>query len=123
VSKKVIFEFIWWLIFLPATLFVSRLVYEQTYLTWLQGDQMIGFTLVHNHTSFFLITFIAFCIAFLMAVYALIKFIINYNMKKNISRYFIIKNTLLLFLLILMIIPYEWWKAITVFIFGTSEHR
>jgi hypothetical protein len=37
----------WWFVYLPFAMLEIRLLWEQTWLTWTQGSQMIGFTLMH----------------------------------------------------------------------------
>ncbi len=47
------FRVIGWVIY-PITLsLVARFVYEKTYLTWSQGPQNIGFSLVHLYPIYF----------------------------------------------------------------------
>lgn len=45
----------WW-IFIPFVIFVSRLTWEKTYLTWKYGSQNIGFALAHGPFALFFIT-------------------------------------------------------------------
>ena len=44
----------WCLIFPGAFLLTARLVYEQTYLTWVSGAQMVGFSMAHQQLLFLL---------------------------------------------------------------------
>ena len=40
---------LWWLAAAPgAALFIARILYEETYLTWRYGFQSVGFTLAHT---------------------------------------------------------------------------
>lgn len=39
---------IWWFVYLPFAALESRLLYEQTWLTYTYGEQMIGFAMAHN---------------------------------------------------------------------------
>jgi hypothetical protein len=39
----------WWVAFVVAAPLYLRLLWEQTFLTWRAGRQMIGFSLVHRH--------------------------------------------------------------------------
>jgi hypothetical protein len=41
-----------------AAIFVLRIVYEETILTWVNGPQMVGFTLVHEFIPLYLVTFV-----------------------------------------------------------------
>jgi hypothetical protein len=45
----------WWVVYVPFAALEIRLLWEQTWLTWTQGAQMIGFTLVHVYGGFFLL--------------------------------------------------------------------
>lgn len=45
----------WW-IFIPFVIFVSRLTWEKTYLTWKYGSQNIGFALAHGPFALLFIT-------------------------------------------------------------------
>src|SRR5512143_222870 len=42
----------WCVIFPGAFLITARFVFEQTYLTWARGAQMVGFSLAHQHVLF-----------------------------------------------------------------------
>jgi hypothetical protein len=45
----------WWFVYFPFAAFEMRLAWEETWLTWTQGEQMIGFTLMHVYGGFFLV--------------------------------------------------------------------
>jgi len=44
----------WYVIFPGAFLITARFIYEQTYLTWVSGTQMVGFSLAHQQILFLL---------------------------------------------------------------------
>ncbi len=44
-----------WLFLIGQTLFISRIVYESTVLTCVDGPQMVGFSMAHGEHSFFLL--------------------------------------------------------------------
>ena len=45
-----------WLSFAPVgLLFSSRIAWEKTFLTWQQGPQMVGFSLMHIFPAFFMV--------------------------------------------------------------------
>jgi hypothetical protein len=44
-----------WLFLIGQTLFISRIVYESTILTCVDGPQMVGFSMAHGGHSFFLL--------------------------------------------------------------------
>lgn len=39
---------IWWFVYLPLAALEARLLYEQTWLTYTRGEQMIGFSMAHQ---------------------------------------------------------------------------
>jgi len=44
----------WWAIYPGTAILLGRQLYEQTYLTWKSGPQMIGFSFVHFYPLLFL---------------------------------------------------------------------
>src|SRR5215475_11286737 len=47
----------WWLVYPPFAALEIRLLWAQTWLTWTQGEQMIGFTLMHVYPGLSLLGF------------------------------------------------------------------
>ena len=39
---------IWWFVYLPLAALEARLLYEQSWLTYTRGEQMIGFSMAHQ---------------------------------------------------------------------------
>jgi len=66
-----------WVILAVQSMFVARIVYESTFLTCWNGPQMVGFTLMHGGSSFFLLglLFLPFGALFsaVMVVFGLLK--------------------------------------------------
>jgi hypothetical protein len=48
----------WWFVYLPFAALETRLLWEQTWLTWTRGEQMIGFSLAHQHPELLLLGFL-----------------------------------------------------------------
>jgi ABC-type thiamin/hydroxymethylpyrimidine transport system permease subunit len=48
----------WWFVFLPFAALAARLLYEQIWLTYTQGPQMIGFTMAHQFLPLLLLGFL-----------------------------------------------------------------
>lgn len=48
----------WWLVYLPFAALEIRLLWEETWLTWTRGEQMIGFSLAHVHPEWLLLGFL-----------------------------------------------------------------
>lgn len=96
---------------------VGRLVYEQTYLTWKSGLQMIGFTFVH--TQMFLALIGAFALFALVAwLIAAAVCLVAYRAsrhRKDIVQFAAIGATVGIASL-----PYEFWQGITRAILGPS---
>jgi hypothetical protein len=45
----------WWFFYIPFAVLEGRLLWEQTWLTWRRGPQMIGFSLAHQHLEIVLL--------------------------------------------------------------------
>ena len=43
-----LFTVIWWFVYLPLAVLETRLLWEQTWLTYMRGEQMIGFSMAHQ---------------------------------------------------------------------------
>jgi hypothetical protein len=86
-----------------SALLVARLVWEMTYLTWREGDQMIGFTIAHV----FPFVYLSWLGAIVWAVTAIGAFVVG-------ARRVTILDGILLVLLVAIFlplsIPYETWK-------------
>jgi len=67
----------WWIAIISATPLYLRLLWEQTLLTWTEGPQNVGWTLIHNYIEFYIFGLIAFLLvlAWLLSAsaYLLIK--------------------------------------------------
>jgi hypothetical protein len=94
-----------WPFVAAATLLAFDLVYEQTFLTWERGPQMIGFSLMHSGVGALLI----------LVVYAGLLWVAAVVVYAVLSRSF--GGTLTLVLLacyglawVIMSIPYHWWQ-------------
>jgi len=64
----------WWLVYPPLATFVARLLYEQTWLTYRYGKQMIGFAMIHNFPELLLFGLVGWigCIAWCIVALVLI---------------------------------------------------
>lgn len=64
----------WWLVYPPLATFVARLLYEQTWLTYRYGKQMIGFAMIHSFPELLLFGLVGWigCFAWCSAVLTLI---------------------------------------------------
>lgn len=50
----------WWFVYTPFAALAMRLLWEETWLTWIRGEQMVGFHLAHAHPVFTLLGFLGF---------------------------------------------------------------
>jgi len=48
---------LWWFVYIPAAVLEAELLYEQTWLTYTKGEQMIGFTMAHRFVEVVLFGF------------------------------------------------------------------
>ena len=64
----------WWLTFAPLLALECRYLYEEIWLTYQRGKQMIGFSLIHVHPLLALIGFIGVAGSILWSVVALVGF-------------------------------------------------
>jgi hypothetical protein len=69
-----------WRCFAPLGICLSiRIAWEKTFLTWDRGAQMIGFSLVHIHSLFFILGALCSYLLILWLVPALIHVIVRRN--------------------------------------------
>jgi hypothetical protein len=45
----------WWFVYLPLAALEARILYEQTWLTYTRGEQMIGFAMAHQFPELLLL--------------------------------------------------------------------
>jgi hypothetical protein len=64
----------WWLVYPLLATFVARLLYEQTWLTYRYGEQMIGFAMIHSFPELLILGLLGWigCIAWCIVALALI---------------------------------------------------
>ena len=60
----------WWVAIISAAPLYLRLLWEQTWLTWTEGPQNVGWTLIHNYGEFFIFGLISFLVVFAWIVSA-----------------------------------------------------
>ena len=108
------------LIFLGASgLLAAETVYEQTFLTYWEGPQMIGFTLAHEHIGFLLFGMAGTLGLYVWSTMFLIAF--GYRRTKRGQKALTVEWLQLgasVLVLSVCWIPYEWWQFSTVEIAG-----
>jgi hypothetical protein len=101
---------------LPGTaLLVGRFVYEQTYLTWLRGPQMVGFSLAHTDGPLLLIALASFFLIHLWLPGAFIYAIVRRHSMRR-SHWLLISLTCLT--LLVNYVPYNTWQLLVVKMWG-----
>jgi hypothetical protein len=92
-----------WLCFAPLGVCLSlRIAWEKTFLTWDQGAQMIGFSLVHLHPTFFILGALCSYLLILWLVPAVI-FVIARRKKISIADILMILTSF--FIAVVMVVP------------------
>ncbi|MGI8732181.1 MAG: ankyrin repeat domain-containing protein [Pyrinomonadaceae bacterium] len=103
-------------VLLPGTaLLVGRFVYEQTYLTWLRGPQMVGFSLAHSGGLLFLIALACFLLSHLWLLGAFIYAIVRRQSMRK-SHWLLLSLTCLT--LLVNYVPYNTWQSLVVKMWG-----
>ena len=102
-----------WLLLLCAASLNARLVWEQTFLTWRNGPQMVGFSLTHQHPEVVLLGFPLMILAHLWLISAAALLIV-----KKGRAYFTRPQWLLTALTAVTLgvghVPYDWWKMVVI---------
>ena len=114
-----------WIIFIVsfpgATLYVFEVIYELTYLTWKNGTQNIGFTLVHNYSTlffFFILSLLTLCLWLVIVfLWSLINFKLVAFSKKLILSFGLSVTIVLLYML-----PEGFYQRTTVRLLGNGDH-
>jgi hypothetical protein len=103
-----------------AAIFVGRIVYEETILTWLKGPQMVGFAMMHGALPLIGITgFIALPGTLLWAA---VSFVLLIHRKFRVPATDWLLLILSPLLAILLFIPYEAWEELMVRVAGPGSH-
>ena len=100
-------------------IFVGRLVFEETVLTWAYGPQMIGFAMAHTMPLMILAGLIGLGGGFL---WFLVSLVLLYRRRFHIPHFDWLPIVLLPLLCIMISIPYETWEELMVRSLGMSRH-
>jgi Ankyrin repeats (3 copies) len=93
-----------------AALFVGRVVYEETVLTWKNGPQMVGFTMAHASVPWILIAGIIGVSCGM--IWTFVSIIQLFRRKFRVSPFDWLAIGLFCFLVVLLIIPYAAWEEL-----------
>jgi ankyrin repeat protein len=103
-----------------AAVFVGRIVYEETILTWLHGPQMVGFAMMHGAVPFILFAGIIGLPGVLFWFVASLVLLIRRKFRVRFSDW--VPVVLCILLVGLIVIPYEAWEELMVRIAGPGAH-
>jgi hypothetical protein len=105
----------------PGTVLLALdLIYESTFLTWSQGEQMIGFSVSHLLGPLVLFAFLSaiVCHVFLLALCVLV---LSGRLRQVSNIHWALVVTLLISVCTLYV-PYHVWKRVTIAIGGPGRH-
>jgi hypothetical protein len=110
-----------WFLSIPGTLYlISRLIFEQTFLTWNDGPQNIGFTLAHTGPILPLYgSLLTLIIWFLVSIVWLIARVVKREGIRRVVLTIIIST---LALLSLFPVSYGRWQSLMISIRGPGNH-
>jgi hypothetical protein len=103
-----------------AAIFVGRIVYEETILTWLDGPQMVGFAMLHGALPFVLIAGFTGLLGGLLWVIISVILLVRQKFRVPLTDWI----PIILFLLLAapFFIPYEAWEEFMVRVAGPGAH-
>jgi hypothetical protein len=103
-----------------AALLTARILYEETFLTWRKGPQMVGFAMAHGAVPFIAATGLLVVLIGLLWSIVTLPILIRYKFRVPLVDW-----TPLIFLsllAVLLAIPYETWEEFSVRIAGPGSH-
>ena len=103
-----------------VALFVGRIVYEETFLTWINGPQMVGFAMMHGAVPIVLIAGLIGLPGSLLWV--IVSLVLLFRRRFRIPLADWVPIILLPVLAALLFIPYGAWEEFTVQIAGPGSH-
>jgi len=111
------------LVSLPGTVLLAlRLVYEQTVMTWRDGEQMVGFALAHAYIVFYLPMLLSFAVAhFALACVISVTFA-RWLRKLSTPKWNWLAIGALAVCIVVVYIPYNIWMTTTIRIAGPGAH-
>jgi len=108
---------------LPGTaLLALRLMYEQTVMTWRDGEQMVGFALAHAYIFFYLPMLLSLVVAHFALASAIAVTFAHWLRKLPTPRWSWLAVGALAVSLVVVYIPYNVWMTNTVRIAGPGAH-
>lgn len=108
-----------YLLFVLSAVFVGRILYEETILTWIEGPQMVGFAMVHAMPQILIAGSIGLPLGFL---WLLVSLVLLFRRQFRVPSVDWLPIVLLTFLAVMLFIPYETWEEIIVRTAGPGSH-
>lgn len=99
-----IFTVIWWFFYLPLAVLETRLLWEQTWLTYMRGEQMIGFSLAHQFPEVILFGLVGWLGCILWCIFALVLILWRRYQMSMVNR---LQFTLALITLVMIFVPVD----------------
>jgi hypothetical protein len=107
---------------LPGTAaFALRLIYEQTIMTWREGEQMVGFALSHAYIAFFLPMILSFALAHVALALLLSVTLARWLRRFPTPKWNWLSVVALLVFTGLVYVPYDFWMTTTVRVAGPGS--
>ena len=108
----------WFIVFPPAFLLIARFVYEQTYLTWARGLQMVGFTLAHQGLDLLIPGMLALGLTHVWLLIVMLLVTVSRRCRQ-LTKFQATVTAATVLTLVLNYVPYLWWQRLLVRIPGS----
>jgi Ankyrin repeats (3 copies) len=109
-----------YLLALATALFVGRIIYEETLLTWTNGPQMVGFALMHGAAPYILIAGLIGLLGGTLWLIVSIGLLFRRRFRISLTDW--VPICLLPLFVLLLFIPYETWEELMVDAMGPGTH-
>ena|ERR1022692_249196 len=109
----------WFIVFPLAFLLTSRFIYEQTYLTWAHGLQMVGFALAHQGLDFLIPGMLALGLTHVWLLVVVLLVVVSKRCRRPTTFQAVI-IAVTISTLVLTYIPYLWWQRLVVRVPGSK---
>jgi hypothetical protein len=105
-----------------TTAFALRLIYEQTVMTWREGEQMVGFALSHAYIVFFLPMILSLAFAHVALAFVLSVTCARWLRRLPTPKWNWLPVVALLVCTGLVYVPYDVWMTTTIRLAGPGPH-
>lgn len=105
-----------------SALLAARLVWEQTYLTWTQGSQMVGYSLTHATPGLFILMLLSSLLAAIFLLVALFLVPLRLRRGQRLPATNTLQIVVLSASLLSLVLPYGFWIRTSVRLAGPGDH-